>query len=120
MVNNVVSMKGNASIESAVRALYEKHIGSVVITDDEEKCEGILTARDVLRVILQGGKLDTPLKDVMTKNPITVREDNSYSQAISIVASHGIRHLPVINEKGRLTGIFSVRSFLDEIIGITR
>jgi CBS domain-containing protein len=56
----------------------------------------------------------------MTKNPITVREDDPYNQAITIVASHGIRHLPVINEKGRLTGIFSLRSFLDEIIGIAR
>jgi len=120
MVENVVTARGNSSLESAIRALYDKHIGSIVITNEEGKCEGIFTARDALRVAIQRVPLNTPLRAIMTKNPITVREDASYGQAISIIASHGIRHLPVVDERDLLVGVLSIRSFLDEVVGIAR
>lgn len=120
MIENVVTAKGDTSTESAIKTLYDLHIGSVVVVDDEMKCEGIFTGRDVLRLITQKIPLSTPIKEVMTKNPITVREEASYHEAISIVASHGIRHLPVVDDNDRLVGILSIRQFLDEIIGILR
>ena len=120
MVENVVTARGDSSLESAIRALYDKHIGSIVITNEEGKCEGIFTARDVLRIAIQRVPLNTTLREVMTKHPLTVREDASYGQAISIVASHGIRHLPVVDDRDVLVGILSVRRFLDEVAGITR
>jgi len=120
MIENVVSAKRDSSLESAIRILYDKHIGSIVITDDEGKCEGIFTTRDALRAAIQRIPLITPLREVMTENPITVQEDASYNQAISIVAAHGIRHLPVVDEGDRLVGILSLRSFMDEIVGIAR
>lgn len=120
MVKNAVTAGGDSSLESAIRALHDKHIGSIVITNEEGKCEGIFTARDVLRVVIQRVPLNTPLREVMSKNPLTVREDASYSQAISIVVSHGIRHLPVVDERDRLVGVLSIRSFLDEVVGVAR
>lgn len=120
MIENVVTAKGDASTESVIKTLHDLHIGSLVVVDDERKCEGIFTGRDVLRLITQKTPLSTPIKEVMTKNPITIREEASYHEAISIVASHGIRHLPVVDDDERLVGILSIRRFLDEIIGILR
>jgi CBS domain-containing protein len=56
----------------------------------------------------------------MTENPITIWEGASLSEAMTIVTSHGIRHLPVVDEKKRLVGILSIRNFLDEVVGISR
>lgn len=120
MIKNVVTAKGDTSIESAIKTLYDKHIGSLVVVNDEGKCKGIFTGRDVLRLITQKTPLSKPLKEVMTKNPITIREEASYNEAISIVASHGIRHLPVVDRNEQLVGILSIRRYLDEVIGITR
>ena len=120
MIKHVITAKSDTTIESAIKTLYEKHIGSLVITDNEGKCNGIFTERDAIRVIALNLSLSTPLKNVMTKNPITIREEASFAEAMALIASHGIRHLPAVDEKERLVGILSIRNFLDEIIGITR
>jgi len=120
MIKRVVTAKQDTTVESAIKTLDEKHIGSILITDNDGKCEGIFTERDAIRVIARNLSLSTPLKKVMTENPITIWEGASLSEAMTIVTSHGIRHLPVVDEKKRLVGILSIRNFLDEVVGIPR
>jgi CBS domain-containing protein len=120
MIEDVVMVEGDATAESAIRTLYDKHIGSVIVVDEEGKCEGIFTTRDALRLVAQKTSLSTPIKEVMTRNPITVKSDASFGEAISLISSHGVRHLPVVDENDRLVGLLSIRSFLEEVVGITR
>ena len=120
MVKRVVTAKQYTTVESVIKTLDEKHIGSILVTDDDGKCKGIFTERDAIRVIAQNLSLSTPLEKVMTQNPITIWEGASFSEAMRIVTSHGIRHLPVVDEKKRLVGILSIRNFLDEVVGISR
>ena len=118
MLKNVVTAKDTISIEAAVRILHRKHIGSVVITDNEEKCIGIFTERDAIRTIAQKIPLDTPLKQVMTREVHTIEESASFEEAKILIVSHGIRHVPVIDRKGKLVGLLAIRGFLDEILGV--
>lgn len=118
MLKNVVTAKDTISIEAAVRILHRKHIGSVVITDNEEKCIGIFTERDAIRTIAQKIPLDTPLKQVMTREVHTIEESASFKEAKMLIVSHGIRHVPVIDRKGKLVGLLAIRGFLDEILGV--
>jgi len=118
MLKNVVTAKNTISIEAAVRILHRKHIGSVVITDNEEKCIGIFTERDAIRTIAQKIPLDTPLKKVMTREVHTIEESASFEEAKMLIVSHGIRHVPVIDRKGKLVGLLAIRGFLDEILGV--
>jgi CBS domain-containing protein len=120
MVENIATVKGDTPAESVIRTLYDKHIGSLIVVDKEGRCEGIFTGRDALRMIAQKISLSTPISEVMTKNPFTIRCDASFSEAISIISRHGIRHLPVVDENDRLVGLLSIRRFLDELVGITR
>ena len=118
MLKNVVTAKNTIPIEAAVRILHRKHIGSVVITDNEEKCIGIFTERDAIRTIAQKIPLDTPLKKVMTREVHTIEESASFEEAKMLIVSHGIRHVPVIDRKGKLVGLLAIRGFLDEILGV--
>ena len=118
IIENVVTVKEEIAIQKAIESLYKKHIGSVVILDDEKKCIGIFTERDAIRVIAQKIPLDTPLKKVMTRNVVTIREDATLEEARRRIVARGIRHLPVVDQKGKLVGLFAVRSFLDEICGM--
>ena len=119
MIEGVVTGKLNITIKDVVRTLYEKHVGSIVITDDNQKCVGIFTARDAIRIIANEVPLDTTIDQVMTKNVVTIGEEASLEEARRLVISHGIRHLPVVNRKGELTGLLSVRKLLDELFGLT-
>jgi CBS domain-containing protein len=118
MVENVVIAKQDDTIRKAIEMLYKKHVGSLIITDENEKCIGIFTERDAIRVVAQKMSLDKPIKRVMTKHVMTIREDATFEEARRYTVSHGIRHLPVLDRKGKLVGLLSIRQFLDELFGI--
>ena len=120
MVKKVVTAKENTTLERAIEMLYQKHIGSVVISDQDEKCRGIFTERDAIRTVAQKIPLATPLKKVMTKKLITIREGATLSEAMGVIASHRVRHLPVIDRLGKIVGLLSMRAFLDELFGIKK
>lgn len=119
MVENVVTAKEETTIEGAVRILFEKHSGALVITDDDKRCKGIFTERDVLRSVAKKVSLDTHLKNVMSKNIITVMKQDSFAKVKRLMIMHRIRHLPVVDNKGHLIGMLTLRNILDEFVGIS-
>ena len=119
MIEDVVTAKPNITAKDAVRTLREKHVGSIVITDENEKCIGIFTERDAIRIIANDVSLDTPIEQVMTKNVATIVKEASLEEARRLIISHGIRHLPVVDSEGKLVGLFSVRKIIDEFYGLT-
>ena len=120
MIEDVVTAKPHITVKDAVRTLQEKHVGSIVITDNNEKCVGIFTERDAIRIIANDVPLETPIEQVMTKNVATIGEEASLEEAKRLIISHGIRHLPVVDNKGKLIGLLSVRKLLDEFFGLNK
>jgi CBS domain-containing protein len=120
MIEDVVTAKPNITVKDAVRTLQEKHVGSIVITDNNEKCVGIFTERDAIRIIASDAPLETPIEQVMTKNVATIGEEASLEEAKRLIISHGIRHLPVVDNKGKLIGLLSVRKLFDELFGLNK
>ena len=118
MLRNVVTTDPKTSIKAAIETLYKKHIGSLLITDNDQKCIGIFTERDVLRVVAQGVNLDTPIEKAMTSNVTTIGEEASLEEARRLIVEHAVRHLPVVNSQGELVGLLSVRKLLDEFFGL--
>lgn len=118
MVENVVTAKGNITVKRAIEMLHEKHLGSIVVIDEEEKCIGIFTERDAIRIVAKDTHLDTPLDKVMTKNVVTIGKEATIEEARRLIVSHRIRHLPVVDQEGKLIGLLSVRRFLDELFGL--
>jgi len=118
MIEDVVTAKPDITAKDAIRILQEKHVGSIVITDENQKCVGIFTERDAIRIVANDVPLDTPIDQVMTKNVATIGEEASLDEARRIIVSHGIRHLPVVNSKQELVGLFAVRRLLDELFGL--
>jgi len=106
------------TVEEAINILYEKHIGSVVLIDDDKKCVGIFTERDAIRLVAKNIELNQPLGNVMTKNVITIQENSSINEVRKIVLTHKIRHLPVVNQEDRIVGLLSVRAIVDQFFGL--
>ena len=118
MLTNVITANPSMTVNEAIKILYEKHIGSVVLVDDNKKCIGIFTERDAIRLVAKNVKLDQPLGNVMTKNVITIQENSSINEVRKIVLTHKIRHLPVVNQEDRIVGLLSVRAILDQFFGL--
>jgi CBS domain-containing protein len=118
MITNVITVNPSITVKKTIEMLYEKHIGCVVSIDDDKKCIGIFTERDAIRLVAKNVQLDQPLDNVMTKNVVTVTEDSSINELRRAICAHRIRHLPVVNQKGRLVGLLSVRDALDQFFGL--
>lgn len=118
MLTNIITATPSMTVEEAINILYEKHIGSVVLIDDDKKCVGMFTERDAIRLVAKKMELDQPLGNVMTKNVITIQENSSINEVRKIVLTHKIRHLPVVNQEDRIVGLLSVRAIVDQFFGL--
>jgi CBS domain-containing protein len=118
MIENVIIQKRDSTIQGCIELLFKTHVGSIVIIDDEQRCTGLFTERDVIRVVAQKIPLDAPIEKVMTKNIFTVDEDATFEEVKTVLKTHGIRHLPVVNSAKKLVGLISVRQILDQFLGL--
>jgi CBS domain-containing protein len=118
MIENMVTANPNTPLKEAIDTLYKKHVGSLVVIDANNKCVGIFTERDLIRVVARNVDLDSPIEKVMSSNVVTIGEEASIEEARRLIVTHGVRHLPVVNSKGELVGLFSVRKLLDDFFGL--
>jgi CBS domain-containing protein len=109
-----VTVGEDTGIVEASRIMVEKGIGSLIVVDSEGRLAGIVTERDLLYALARdlacrGGKVS----DVMTRNVVTVRPEDSVSTAIDKMREANVRHLPVVDAEGRPVGVLSMRDILD-------
>jgi CBS-domain-containing membrane protein len=105
---------GGEKVAVAIKTMTERNIGSVVIVDDDMKVRGIVTERDLLRRLL-GQSRDpniTNLSDIMTENIRTARPDDQVIDWLRQMSNERFRHLPVLDEEGRLINILSQGDFV--------
>ncbi|HHU05779.1 MAG TPA: CBS domain-containing protein [Clostridiales bacterium] len=109
MTKNVVSISPDESTSLAARLLYRHNIGSLPVCSSDGKLRGILTDRDiVLRcVAAENDPEHTPVREIMSRAPISTSPDDDVRQAAEMMAAHQIRRLPVTKE-GKLVGMLSL------------
>jgi CBS domain-containing protein len=90
-------------------------VGSVVVVNDA-RVVGIFSERDLmLRVVLEGRDFKkTTVEEVMTARVHSISPRTTGDEAMRIMIQEHIRHLPVVDEDGRLQAIVSMRDLLDE------
>ena len=105
-----ISVTSTASIQQAVETMGEHKVGSVIVIDAHGAPIGLMTQSDVVRRIVLGrAPLENPITDVMSIEPATLPDTASAYDAMFAMASRGIRHLLLVDEAGRLSGIISER-----------
>jgi CBS domain-containing protein len=111
--NPVTLEKGTPAI-NAVKLMASNNMGSVIITEGG-KLAGIITERDIIRGLARGISLDQPVEELgTTKNLVTVKEDDTIYTAVKKMAERNLRHLIVVDSKGNLVGVISVRDIIRE------
>ncbi|GAB5441063.1 MAG: hypothetical protein Fues2KO_14120 [Fuerstiella sp.] len=94
---------------------------SCVLVEEDDRLVGVFGDRDVLdRVALEyDDVIDQPVGNVMSRNPVFVRADESAAKVLAIMAISGYRHVPVVDLQGKTIGIVSpqrVARFLSEYV----
>jgi CBS domain-containing protein len=107
--SQVFTLDPSDSMRSAANALTERKVGALVVTDKDGGVAGILSERDVVRVVaLHGGAaLDQLVSAVMTRDVFVAKLSDTVDQALARMTDRRIRHLPVV-DKGKLVGVVSI------------
>lgn len=106
----VTTVEPHATMRDVVDVLANKHIGAVVIADANGAMKGIVSERDVVRMLAKHGvdAMDDPVSSFMTKKVVTASEEDSIVEVARRMSAGRFRHMPVVGDGGHLVGIVSV------------
>ena len=106
-----VAIDAAATIQDAARKMVDERVSAILVTDKDGFC-GIATDRDLRqRVVAKGLSIDTPIRDIMSVNPISIdAEDLAYEAALTMMQNK-IHHLPVMADD-KLVGMVSRSDFM--------
>ncbi len=116
MSRSLVSAWPTASVREVARLMAEKNVGLVVITEDEV-LKGVVSESDIVKALLNGVSLDSPVEKIMTSDVVTVAPDATLAQATTLMAEHNIRHL-VVTEGTKPLGVVSLRDVVAYVRGL--
>jgi CBS domain-containing protein len=116
MTGAAVTDTAEDTLAEAARKMWRQQTGSLLVVDGDDLV-GIVTERDVLKAVAQGLELhETRIRQVMSKDIVTVAPGTSLREAAKVMAERWIRHLPVLDE-GRLVGVISQRDLAGVLAG---
>ena len=106
---NVVTIEPTADLTAAVKLLAERRIGAVVILGADHRIIGILSERDIVRVLAELGPtaLNEQVGQVMTRDVKTCSVSDTIEGLMGRMTTGKFRHMPVVDQ-GKLVGIVSI------------
>jgi CBS-domain-containing membrane protein len=112
MTSATLTDAADDTLAEASAKMWRQQTGSLLVMEGERMI-GIVTERDVLRTVGEGNDpKNVSLRDVMTKDVVTVAADVTLREAATIMFEKWFRHLPVVNADGAVLGIISLRDLV--------
>lgn len=119
LLQDTPELPPEATVNEAVRTMISCGVGALAVTSGGQVV-GVFTERDLMRRVV-GESRDaarTLLRDVMTTPVHTVRESASVEEAATLMRTHHIRHLIVVDQRGELLGMVGLRYLLYDLLGV--
>ncbi len=126
-VQSILSTKGSAvatipragSIAELTAALRDHGVGALVVSDDGVRIDGIVSERDAVRAMAQHGAavLGRPVSTCMSGDVVTCRPGDTIDALMSLMTARRIRHVPVVDDGDRLSGIVSIGDVVKARLG---
>ena len=117
LVSQILKNKGDLvftaspreTVGAAAALLHSRRVGAMVIVDEAEAIVGILSERDIVRVVAErgGAGLNEPISICMTKDVVFAAPNELVQSLLERMTDRRVRHLPVVKD-GRLVGIVSI------------
>ncbi|MCD6583808.1 MAG: KpsF/GutQ family sugar-phosphate isomerase [Candidatus Omnitrophica bacterium] len=106
-------VKEDALIKEVLIKITSSHAGAASVVNKDKKLVGIFTDGDLRRHLERDPYiLERRVKEVMTKNPIVVKDDDLASSALKVLESKKIDEVPVVDSQGRCVGMLDVQDLI--------
>lgn len=111
MVRKTITAKAATTLTEIARLMRKNRIGSVIIIKNR-KPAGILTESDFIKLVARGTDMKNAVaEDFMNRNVVTCEASITVIDALMVMRSERIRHLPVV-KNGNLVGVISIRDLI--------
>ena len=121
--SDAASVPVEATAERAIRTMLDRYVGAVAVIDENHRVAGIFTERDVLRRLSLGehDPRKISVREIMTTPVEMATRATTAGEALATMVERHYRHLPIVDDDGRLLGMLSIRNVLQaQIDTLTR
>lgn len=108
MIKNPVAVKGSRTILQGIEIMRSSKVDSLLVVDKEHILKGIVTVKDIKST----HDKSTPLEKIMSKEPLTVNENDSLVDILATMNEHSVGYVPVTNSSNKLVGLITRSSLL--------
>jgi CBS domain-containing protein len=126
-VQSILSTKGSAvatidassTLAQATASLRDHGVGALVVSSGGGTIEGILSERDVVRALAAhgAGTLGRTISSAMSTDVVTCRVEDTVDELMAMMTARRFRHLPVVDDDGKLIGIVSIGDVVKHRLG---
>ena len=119
LVQATPQMPPETPVIEAVRTMTTRRVGALAVTSGG-RVVGIFTERDLMQRVVAEGRdpAKTLLRDVMTSPVHTIPASVTVAGAASLMRTHHIRHLAVLDGRGEFIGMVGLRYLLYDLLGV--
>jgi CBS domain-containing protein len=105
----VTTVSPSVTLLDVANKLAAKRIGAIVVVGARGEVAGIISERDIIRALSDGGSecLARPVSEIMTRQVVTCQETDTLDELMAMMTAKRFRHLPVVTDKA-LVGIISI------------
>ena len=110
----------NATVAQTIETMLTHRVGAAAIVDEHGVVAGIFTERDIMKKVALSGQdpQTTPVRGFMSTPVLMALENISYAEALTTMLDNHHRHMPIVDENGRLLRILSIRNLLEKKIDV--
>ena len=108
MSNRPRCVSPETTVTEAAVLMESEDVGALPVLEGDELA-GMITDRDiVIRAVARGkDPRGMPVREVSTRDVVTVRGDEDLSEALKLMATYQVRRLPVVDDGNRLVGVLA-------------
>lgn len=107
---HVITVRDDISLADAAMTLRDNGVGALIVSNDGQHIDGIISERDVVRALANHGAsvLGRPVSSAMSADVVTCRVSDAVESLMVSMTERRIRHLPVVDDDAVLGGVISI------------
>lgn len=112
--HDVDTVEAYESARTAAQRMATRSVGMLVVVDTRRRPIGVLTDRDIALRCAGDGRdpATTPVTEIQSPSPQVVNASTEIEDALTLMRTHGIRRLPVVDARGELAGVVTLDDLL--------
>lgn len=107
-----IVLSPSSAIRGAMDAMTKSRVGFAVVADRSRRLLGVVTDIDIRRALLRGAELSSPVTKAMNRAPLVIPAGATPEKVSKVFAQSKKSHLPVVDDRGILTGVLALTDFM--------